>query len=107
MTGMAIMKSDVLDGFDEIRVCTAYKLDGKEIDFFPASGTDMDRVEPVYKTLPGWPKYDRGAAKTLGDLPEGLQSYIKLIEDFIEVPAVLISTGPGREETLEIIRPFQ
>ena len=106
MTGLALMKTDVLDGFEELKVCTGYRLHGQTIDELPACIEDTEGVEPVYETLPGWKKYDTRKVKTKKDLPTALQSYIRVIEDFTGVPVVLVSTGPDREETLQITNPF-
>ncbi len=106
MTGIALMKTDVLDGFEELKVCTGYRLNGRTIDELPACIEDTEGVEPVYQTLKGWKKYNTRAVRSKNDLPAELQSYIRVIEDFVGVPVVLVSTGPDREETLQIRSPF-
>jgi adenylosuccinate synthase len=106
LSGLAFMKSDVLSGLKEVRVCTAYRLDERTLDTLPSSIEDLERVEPVYETLPGWENFDTAAARAVGDLPKPLQAYMKRVEAFVGVPIVLMSVGPGREETLVIRDPF-
>jgi adenylosuccinate synthase len=106
LTGLALMKADVLNGFGQIKVCTAYRLNGKTIHELPSSGEDLEKVEPVYEALPCWPAYDASRARGLADLPKELQSYVKMIETFLKVPVVLLSVGPGREETIVLSDPF-
>lgn len=106
LTGLAIMKSDVLTGLKEIKVCTAYRLAGKTITELPSCVEDLERVEPVYETFEGWPTYDTTRVKRLSDLPPALQKYLAWIEESLGVPMVLMSYGPGREETLVLKNPF-
>jgi adenylosuccinate synthase len=108
LTGLALMKSDVLQGFEELKVCTSYRLGGTTLYDLPACIEDLEKVEPNYEILPGWEKSAAGmAARTRGELPTELQGYMKFIEDYLGVPIVLMSTGPGREETLVIKDPFK
>lgn len=107
LTGIALMKVDVLETLPVIRLCVGYRLNGKEIYDLPASIQDQEQVEPILETVPGWEKYQTSEVKSVEDLPQGLRNYIKKIEDFVGVPVVLLSTGPGREETLEITNPFR
>lgn len=106
LTGIALMKSDILDDFEEIKICTAYQLDGRTIDAPPACIEDLERVEPVYRTLKGWKKYESSKVRSPDDLPSELRAYMKAIEEFVGIPIVLLSTGPGREQTLQISDPF-
>jgi adenylosuccinate synthase len=106
LTGLALMKADVLQGFNPLKVCTAYQIDGKTTKSIPSCIEDFEKAKPVYEDLEGWPKYDTNAVKAVKDLPKPLQNYISYIEKFVGVPVVLLSTGPGREETLQIIDPF-
>ncbi len=105
LTALALMKSDVLAGLPEIRVCTSYRLDGRTLSCPPAHLSDLERVEPVYETLPGWGVL--GAATALSGLPQTFQAYVQRIEKALGIPVILISTGPGREETLELSKPFE
>ena len=107
MTGIALMKSDVLQDFDFVKVCTAYHLGGNTIYEFPTSSDDLAKVEPMYEVMPGWPKYRAQDVQGISELPAEMRNYVKFIEDFLGVPVVLLSTGPGREETLEISDPFR
>lgn len=100
ITGLALMKADVLQDFDSVKICTAYRLGGNTLYDLPASIEDLEQVEPVYDILPGWNKYDPKTVKTVSQLPTELQHFMKFIENFLQVPIVLLSTGPGREETL-------
>lgn len=106
LTGIAMMKLDILNDFPEIEVCTAYELDGKRIETLPACVEDCERVQPIYEKLPGWKAYDASLVQRREDLPAELQAYLKKIEDYTHVPIVLVSTGPGREETLQLVSPF-
>lgn len=107
LTCIALMKSDVLQDFDHIKVCTAYRLGGNTIYDLPSCIEDLEKVEPAYEILPGWGKIDTQNVRSIRDLPEELRNYMKFIEDFLKTPIVLMSIGPGREETLVISDPFQ
>jgi adenylosuccinate synthase len=107
ITGLALMKSDVLQDFQTIKVCTSYLFNGKTLKNLPSCIEDLERVEPVYETLPGWGNFDTKNVKSMSDLPENLQNYVSYIEKSLGVPVVLMSTGPGREETLLLADPFQ
>lgn len=106
-TGIALMKSDVLSGFKQIRICTAYQLNRTAVHDFPSSISDQEKVEPVYESLPGWKAFDTKTIRAYSDLPKEFQAFVKRIESFLGVPVVLISTGPGREETLELAEIFK
>eukprot|EP01126_Amoeba_proteus_P050528 TRINITY_DN597_c0_g2_i13.p1 TRINITY_DN597_c0_g2~~TRINITY_DN597_c0_g2_i13.p1 ORF type:complete len:279 (+),score=40.87 TRINITY_DN597_c0_g2_i13:575-1411(+) len=96
---LCMTKSDVLDSFEEIKVVTAYSCDGEVLTSVPASLSKLTKCSPVYKTFPGW-KTDTTKARSYEELPENLKSYIKWIEEQLNVPFTCISVGPGREETL-------
>jgi adenylosuccinate synthase len=115
ITGLALKKADVLQDFDHVKVCTAYRLGGNTVYDLPSCVEDLDRVEPAYEVYPGWSKYDPKTVRDVEDLPSELQSYMKMIESFLGVPIVLMSTGPGREEcwfrirfrgSSEVVRTF-
>jgi adenylosuccinate synthase len=106
LTGLAFMKADVLQDFDSIKVCTAYRLGGKTLYDLPSCIEDLERVEPAYEVLPGWPKFDASRVRRVEDLPQELRDYMKFVEAHLGVPIVLMSVGPGREETLVIHDPF-
>ena len=96
---IALTKMDVLDTFDEISLCTAYRIDGEERTDFPATRADLARAEPVLETVPGW-KSDTVGTLTYDDLPAAAKSYIELLETRIGTPVGIVSTGPKREETI-------
>ncbi|MEX0844133.1 MAG: adenylosuccinate synthase, partial [Balneolaceae bacterium] len=98
MNELALTKMDVMDGFEEINVCTSYKLNGKETDIFPLRLDEIQEVEPVYTSLPGWTNSIEGITDW-GDLPATAQSYIRFIEEYLGVKFTIISTGPKRSET--------
>jgi adenylosuccinate synthase len=105
ISGIALTKLDVLDGLDEIKVCTGYRLDGEEIDYLPASQGRQARVEPVYTTIEGWNGTTVGA-RSWADLPAQAIKYVRLIEELIGAPVALLSTSPEREDTILVQDPF-
>ena len=105
INGIALTKLDVLDGFDELRICTGYKLDGKIIQHLPASQRDQARVEPVYETIEGW-KDSTAGARSWVDLPATAIKYVRRIEELIECPVALLSTSPERNDTILVHDPF-
>jgi adenylosuccinate synthase len=105
VSGLCITKLDVMDGVEEIKLCTGYKLDGGFCDLLPVGADDLARCEPVYETMPGWTESTVGV-KTLEGLPANARSYLKRIEEVCGVPVDMISTGPDREETIVLRHPF-
>ncbi|MDA9723534.1 adenylosuccinate synthase [Candidatus Pelagibacter sp.] len=103
--GIALTKLDVLDDLDEINLCIAYELNGKEIDYFPAAVEDQLNVKPIYKKFKGWKSKTKGIKK-FEDLPSNAKSYVRAIEKFIETKISSISTSPEREDTILLIDPF-
>ncbi|NTV02927.1 MAG: adenylosuccinate synthase [Chlorobiaceae bacterium] len=99
VTELALTKMDVLDTFEEIKVCTSYMLDGKEIHDFPTEHQTLSRVTPVYKTLKGW-NASNANAKSFAGMHENARNYVTFLEDALEVPVTFISVGPGRDETV-------
>ena len=89
----------MLDDFEEIKVATAYRLDGEIIDYYPADVDALNRIEPVYETFAGWKKATRGA-KSFHDLPLEAREYIEFIEKFLGVIIKYIGIGPGREDMI-------
>ncbi len=106
INGIALTKLDVLDELDEIKICVEYELDGKKIDYLPASVEDQLKIKPVYKTFPGWRKSTNGT-KNIDELPEEAKNYVYSIEDFIGAKVSSISTSPEREDTILIENPFE
>lgn len=98
---LTITKLDVLDSFDEIQVCTSYKLNGIDTVDFPQRLDDFEHIEPVYVTLPGWQQSTRECT-TLESLPENVKSYVSFIEAYLGVPIKVLSTGPARNETIVV-----
>ncbi|WOE76122.1 adenylosuccinate synthase [Alterisphingorhabdus coralli] len=105
VTGIALTKVDVLDGFDTIRICTGYRLDGKVLDYLPAHAADQARVEPIYEEMEGWQETTAGARSWV-DLPAQAIKYIRRIEELIECPVALVSTSPERDDTILVRDPF-
>lgn len=106
ITGMALTKLDILDGFDSIEVCVGYKLDGKEIDHFPAGEGAQARVEPIWETIEGW-KEPTAGARSWADLPAQAIKYVRRIEELVGCPVALLSTSPEREDTILVQNPFE
>ncbi|WP_020174261.1 adenylosuccinate synthase [Methyloferula stellata] len=104
--GIALTKLDILDGFEEIKVCVNYKLDGAFIDHLPASQAAQARIEPVYETIEGWEGTTAGA-RSWADLPAQAIKYVRRIEELIEAPVALLSTSPERLDTILVHNPFQ
>ena len=105
ITGIALTKLDVLDGFDELRVCDSYELDGEVLDYFPSGTRQQAAVKPIYRTLEGWSESTRGA-RSWSELPGNAIKYIRQIEELIEAPVALLSTSPEREDTILVKDPF-
>lgn len=102
---LAITKADVLSGIDELKVCTGYRVDGRVLDTFPADTSLLERVEPIYESLPGW-KEDLKDAHNAHSLPKQFKDYISFIERFTGSHVNLISTGAGREHVIDIKSAF-
>jgi adenylosuccinate synthase len=105
VTGVALTKLDVLDGFQELRICTGYRLRGAALDHLPAHAADQDAVEPVYETIPGWSESTAGA-RSWAELPAQAIKYIKRIEELCRISVALVSTSPEREDTILVRDPF-
>ena len=104
--GIALTKLDVLDGFDEIKICTGYMLDGEPINWLPADAAAQARIEPVFETLQGWHGTSLGA-RSWADLPANAVRYVRYIEELIGAPVTLLSTSPEREDTILVKDPFE
>ena len=105
--GIALTKLDVLDGFDEINICTGYMLDGAPIDYLPANAAEQARIEPVYETLSGWGGQSSFGARSWADLPAEAVRYVRYIEELIGAPVTLLSTSPERDDTILVKDPFE
>jgi adenylosuccinate synthase len=104
--GLALTKLDILDGFDKLKVCIRYKLDGREIDYLPAGEQAQARVEPVYETIDGW-KEPTANARSWAQLPAQAIKYVRRIEELVGCPVALLSTSPEREDTILMTNPFE
>jgi len=104
--GLALTKLDILDGFDEVKVCVAYKLDGREIDYLPAGEQAQARVEPVYETIGGWQE-PTARARSWAELPAQAIKYVRRVEELVGCPVALLSTSPEREDTILMKNPFE
>ena len=106
INGIALTKLDVLDELEEIKMCVAYELDGKQLDYLPAAVDDQLKVKPIYKSFKGW-KSSTNGIKNFDKLPENAKIYIKSLEKFIETKVSSISTSPERNDTILIEDPFK
>jgi adenylosuccinate synthase len=106
INGVALTKLDILDGFDEIKICTHYTLDGRRIERLPASQAAQARVQPIYESFPGW-KESTSGARSWAHLPAQAIKYVRRVEELIEAPVALLSTSPERADTILVHNPFQ
>jgi len=104
--GIALTKLDILDGLDEIKICVGYRLDGREIDYLPASEHAQARVKPIYETAQGW-QGGTARARSWAQLPAEAIKYVRRIEELIGCPVALLSTSPEREDTILMRNPFE
>ncbi len=105
VTGIALTKLDVLDGFETLRICTGYELDGRRLDHLPIATAQQARLTPVYEDLPGWQGSTAGA-RSWADLPAEAVKYVRRIEELIGCPVALLSTSPERDDTILVTDPF-
>ena len=103
--GLALTKLDVLDGFDELKICVGYDVDGKKYDEFPSSLSDLRKATPIYETIAGWHENTYGI-QDLKKLPKNAINYIKRVEELIDTKVSLLSTSPKREDTILMHDPF-
>jgi len=106
MNGIALTKLDVLDGFDELKICVGYRLNGRELNHLPSEHGEQAKVQPIYEVMKGWHESTQGA-RSWADLPAQAIKYIKRLEELIEAPVALLSTSPEREDTILVHDPFQ
>ncbi|MDX5361605.1 MAG: adenylosuccinate synthase [Alphaproteobacteria bacterium] len=104
--GIALTKLDVLDGFDEIKVCVGYEIDGGRVERLPAAAAVQSRVTPIYETLPGWSESTAGA-RSFSDLPATAIKYVMRLQELIGCPVSLVSTSPERDDTILLHDPFE
>ena len=105
MTYLSLNLLDVLSGLKTVKICKAYRLNGQEIDYYPASLAELDRCEPVYEELPGW-EGDITQIKSYDELPENAKNYLKRICELSQTPLATISVGPDREQTIILHDPW-
>ncbi len=105
INGIALTKLDVLDGFDTLRICTGYMLDGERLDYLPTAADQQARCTPVFEDMPGWHESTEGA-RSWADLPAGAIKYVRRVEELIECPVALLSTSPERDDTVLVTDPF-
>ena len=104
--GIVLTKLDILDGFETLKICTHYRLNGKDIDYLPAGLRDQAALQPVYEEMPGWTETTAGA-RSWKDLPANAVKYVRRIEELIGAPAAMVSTSPQRDDTIMMRDPFQ
>src|SRR6056297_3588012 len=105
VNGISLTKLDVLDGFEELKICTGYELDGEILDYLPTAADKQARVKPVYETMKGWSESTAGA-RSWADLPGEAVKYVRRIEELIRCPVALLSTSPERDDTILVTDPF-
>ncbi|QFT62256.1 Adenylosuccinate synthetase [Roseivivax halotolerans] len=105
VNGIALTKLDVLDGFETLKICTGYDLDGTRLDYLPTAADQQARCTPVYEELPGWSQSTEGA-RSWADLPAEAIKYVRRVEELIECPVALLSTSPERDDTILVTDPF-
>ena len=105
VSGIALTKLDVLDGFDTLRICTGYELDGEKLDYLPTAANLQARVKPIYEEMEGWTDSTAGA-RSWADLPGAAIKYVRRIEELIQCPVALLSTSPERDDTILVTDPF-
>ena len=105
VNGIAFTKLDVLDGFEELKICTGYMLDGEKMDYLPTASDLQARCEPIYEVMPGWSESTEGA-RSWAELPAEAIKYVRRVEELIGCPVALLSTSPEREDTILVTDPF-
>ena len=105
VNGIALTKLDVLDGFETLKICVGYELDGKRLDYLPTAAEQQARCTPIYEEMPGWSESTEGA-RSWADLPAEAIKYVRRVEELIDCPVALLSTSPEREDTILVTDPF-
>ncbi|MDJ0992085.1 MAG: adenylosuccinate synthase [Dinoroseobacter sp.] len=103
--GIALTKLDVLDGFEVLKICVGYELDGTRLDYLPTAADQQARCTPIYEQMDGWTESTEGA-RSWADLPGNAVKYVRRIEELIECPVALLSTSPERDDTILVTDPF-
>ncbi|MEM8978819.1 MAG: adenylosuccinate synthase [Pseudomonadota bacterium] len=105
VNGISLTKLDVLDGFETLKICVAYELDGERLDYLPTAADSQARCTPIYEEIPGWQGSTAGA-RSWADLPAEAIKYVRRIEELIQCPVALVSTSPERDDTILVTDPF-
>ncbi|MCU0816865.1 MAG: adenylosuccinate synthase [Cypionkella sp.] len=105
VSGIALTKLDVLDGFKTLKICVGYELDGQKLDYLPTAANLQARVKPIYEEMEGWSDSTAGA-RSWADLPGAAIKYVRRIEELIQCPVALLSTSPERDDTILVTDPF-
>ncbi|MEM6305099.1 MAG: adenylosuccinate synthase [Pseudomonadota bacterium] len=105
VNGIALTKLDVLDGFETLKICVGYELDGARLDYLPTAADQQARCTPIYEELPGWSQSTEGA-RSWAELPAEAIKYVRRVEELIDCPVALLSTSPEREDTILVTDPF-
>ncbi|WP_299292458.1 adenylosuccinate synthase [uncultured Tateyamaria sp.] len=105
VNGISLTKLDVLDGFETLKICVGYELDGERMDYLPTAADQQARCTPVYEEMPGWSESTEGA-RSWADLPANAIKYVRRVEELIDCPVALLSTSPEREDTILVRDPF-
>ncbi|MEM1397608.1 MAG: adenylosuccinate synthetase, partial [Pseudomonadota bacterium] len=104
--GIAFTKLDVLDGFETLKVCIGYEVDGTQLDYLPTGAEVQDRAVPIYEEMEGW-SGSTACARSWADLPAQAVKYVRRVEELIETPVALVSTSPEREDVILMQDPFE
>ena len=105
VNGIALTKLDVLDGFETLKICTGYALDGETLDYLPTAADEQARCTPIYEEMPGWTESTEGA-RSWAELPANAIKYVRRVEELIDCPVALLSTSPERDDTVLVTDPF-
>ena len=105
VSGIAFTKLDVLDGFETLKICTGYTLDGTQLDYLPTAADEQARCVPIYEEMAGWSESTEGARRW-ADLPANTIKYVRRVEELIGCPVALVSTSPERDDTILVTDPF-
>jgi len=105
VNGISLTKLDVLDGFETLKICVGYELDGKQLDYLPTAADEQARCVPIYEEMPGWSESTEGA-RSWAELPANAIKYVRRVEELIQCPVALLSTSPERDDTILVTDPF-
>ena len=105
VNGIALTKLDVLDGFDTLKICTGYEIDGVTYDYLPTAAALQAKVRPIYEEMEGWHESTAGA-RSWADLPAAAIKYVRRVEELIQCPVAMLSTSPERDDTILVTDPF-